>query len=133
MRHKLLDTSTLSALMRGLPATIAAAESYLARKGHFTFSVITRYEILRGLKARKAEKQVHTFVQFCERNVLLNLDAKAVDTAADIYAALRERGTPIEDADILIAATALVNEMDLVTANVKHFARIPELVVESWR
>lgn len=53
--------------------------------------------------------------------------------AADIYGALHKRGALIEDADILIAATALVHGLALVTENALHFDRIPDLIVESWR
>lgn len=37
------------------------------------------------------------------------------------------------DADILIAATALVHNLVLVTENRAHFQRIPKLRLESWR
>jgi len=51
----LLDTDTLSEIMKGRDAHVRAhARRYVATFGHFTFSIITRYEILRGLKARGA-------------------------------------------------------------------------------
>jgi tRNA(fMet)-specific endonuclease VapC len=50
----LLDTDILSALMRGVPAVVGKAGAHLAEQGRFRFSVITRYEILRGLKAKGA-------------------------------------------------------------------------------
>jgi tRNA(fMet)-specific endonuclease VapC len=33
--------------------------------------IITRYEILRGLKAKKASKQAVTFGRFCQLNIML--------------------------------------------------------------
>jgi tRNA(fMet)-specific endonuclease VapC len=54
----LLDTDVLSALMRGTPVVVANAGAYLAEHGRFCFSVITRYEILRGLKAKGASAQI---------------------------------------------------------------------------
>jgi tRNA(fMet)-specific endonuclease VapC len=50
----LLDTDILSAVMRQQPAALAHARAYLAVHHHLTFSIITRYEILRGLHAKKA-------------------------------------------------------------------------------
>jgi len=38
----------------------------------------------------------------------------------------------IEDADILMAAIALVNDLTLVTNNTSHFSRIPGLQLEDW-
>jgi tRNA(fMet)-specific endonuclease VapC len=49
----LLDTDTLSEVMKTRhPQVRQSAGQYLARYGRFTFSIITRYEILRGLKAK---------------------------------------------------------------------------------
>lgn len=48
----LLDTDTLSEIMRGRDANIVQkAGDYLKAQGQFRISIITRYEILRGLKA----------------------------------------------------------------------------------
>jgi len=55
-----------------------------------------------------------------------------VAAASDIYADLHRRGELIGDADILIAASALVNGFGVVTNNVHHFGRIKELMVENW-
>jgi tRNA(fMet)-specific endonuclease VapC len=52
--------------------------------------------------------------------------------AAGIYAELYQRGALIGDADILIAASAMVHGMALVTNNEEHFRRINGLHVENW-
>ena len=39
----------------------------------------------------------------------------------------------IEDMDLLIAATAIYNELTLVTNNTKHFENIPNLSLENWK
>ena len=44
----------------------------------------------------------------------------------------RRSGQTIQDFDILIASITLVHGGVLVTNNVKHFKRIPELTYESW-
>lgn len=61
----ILDTDTLSAIMRQNQIVIAKAKAYLAQHSRFTFSIITRYEIMRGLKAKGANKQLKAFEQFC--------------------------------------------------------------------
>ena len=52
--------------------------------------------------------------------------------AADIYDELRRAGKLVEDADILIAATALKHGMVVVTDNTQNFKRIKGLKVENW-
>lgn len=128
----LLDTDTLSAIMRQQPMALQQAQKYLATQQRFTFSIITRYEILRGLKAKNATTQLKAFERFCIVNQILPLTDEVVVCAAGVYAELYQRGTLIGDADILIAASALVNGMTLVTNNEAHFKRIRNLDVENW-
>lgn len=47
-------------------------------------------------------------------------------------AALQRRGTPIEDMDLAIAATALTLPARLATCNIGHFSRIDDLEVVDW-
>ena len=61
----LLDTDTLSAMMKTDPRVVPAASEYVEQHGGFTFSVITRYEILRGLFWKNAHTQAEAFDRFC--------------------------------------------------------------------
>jgi tRNA(fMet)-specific endonuclease VapC len=134
MPAALLDTDTLSEVMKGHdPQVSRRAAAYLADQGHFTFSIITRYEILRGLKAKQAVRQIASFEDRCRKSVVLPLSDEVIVLAAGIYGDMHRSGQLISDADILIAATALVHELTLVTENQAHFQRIPDLGVESWR
>jgi tRNA(fMet)-specific endonuclease VapC len=45
---------------------------------------------------------------------------------------LRKRGRPPSAADGQIAAIASVNDLIVVTANVKGFRRFKDLIVEDW-
>ena len=128
----LLDTDILSAIMRRNSQALPKARAYLDVYGQFTLSIITRFEILRGLKAKAATRQALHFDRFCALNVILPLTDEIVVKAAAIYAALYQRGTLISDADILIAATAIVHGLGVVTNNEDHFKRIDELQVENW-
>ena len=128
----LIDTDILSAVMRKDSQALAQARSYLAVHKRFTFSIITRFEILRGLKAKEATVQLAAFDQFCRANRILALTDEVIVQAAEIYSGLYRCGELIGDADILIAATALVKDLVVVTSNEKHFRRIPALAVENW-
>lgn len=51
---------------------------------------------------------------------------------ADTKALLRQQGKLIDDFDLLIGTTALKDNMTLVTDNVKHLSRIPDICIENW-
>ncbi|MCE2435610.1 MAG: type II toxin-antitoxin system VapC family toxin [Candidatus Latescibacteria bacterium] len=128
----ILDTDILSAIMRRQSAVIPTARAYLREHHQFHFSIITQYEILRGLKAKDATRQTATFENFCSRNIILPLSEETISKAAEIYADLYKRGELIGDADILIAASAMVHGLGIVTNNERHFQRISDLQVENW-
>ena len=130
----LLDTDTLSEIMRGRDSNIVQkAREYLRTHGQFRISIITRYEILRGLKAKQASRQITLFEERCRKSILYPLIDDIIVKASDIYAYLYKQGLLISDADILIASTALVNNLTLITGNLEHFNRIPNLVSQSWK
>lgn len=60
------------------------------------------------------------------------LDLLIAEKAADIYDELRRAGKLVEDADILIAATAMKCGMVVVTDNTEHFKRFKGLKVKNW-
>jgi tRNA(fMet)-specific endonuclease VapC len=62
----------------------------------------------------------------------VNITEQSVCVSAKIYADLRKTGKPIDDIDILIAGTAISNNMILITHNRNHFERIKNLEIEDW-
>lgn len=128
----LLDSDTLSFYFKKYPKVVAEAQPYLQQHQTFTFSAITRFELLRGMKVRNATAQLKFFDLFCKQNEIIELNDKIIVRAADIYADLYKRGLLILDADILIAATALENNLPIVTNNESHFNRIKGLQVLNW-
>lgn len=55
-----------------------------------------------------------------------------LENYGQIKALLERQGQRIDDFDLLIGVTALQKGLIMVTANVGHLARIPNLVVENW-
>ena len=128
----LLDTDTLSAVMRKNPLAIERARAYLQVHRQFTFSIITRYEVLRGLLAKGAARQFTAFNELCATSRVLLLTDSIIVQAATVYADLYRRGELINDADILIASTAIEHGLVLVTNNEGHFRRVQDLQVDNW-
>jgi tRNA(fMet)-specific endonuclease VapC len=69
------------------------------------------------------------------RNIIktINLNTAITEEYAKIKSSLRKSGNPIDDFDILIGATAIVNNLILVTNNELHFKRIDNIIIENWK
>ena len=72
------------------------------------------------------------FEQLCNMLGVGEMNVETLNKAAGIYAALKKVGQLIEDSDILIAATCLVNDYTLITDNTRHFERIDGLQIVNW-
>ncbi|MDC0934812.1 type II toxin-antitoxin system VapC family toxin [Pirellulales bacterium] len=130
----LLDTDILSEVLRGKNQGVTdAADAYLTAHGQFTISAFTQYEVMRGFRWRKATAKLAAFEQLCKAMTVHPVTADVLDRAADLWADGATQGKPKMDADILIAATALIHGLELVTGNVSHFNWIDDLKVLSWR
>jgi tRNA(fMet)-specific endonuclease VapC len=69
------------------------------------------------------------------RNIMktINLNTAITEEYAKIKSSLRKSGNLIDDFDILIGSTAIVNNLILVTNNQQHFDRIDNLLTENWK
>lgn len=128
----LLDTDILSASLKSDARVVERTRQHRLAGCTIAISVITRYEIVRGLKRMSALTQLGRFEKWCEDKVVLDVTAAIADHAASIHARLADLGQPIGDADVLIAATALELGYALSTNNEAHFSRVPNLVIDNW-
>ena len=127
---KLLDTDTCIGILKGVPKVVSA---WRACNERCALSLMSIGELAYGAaKARNPEAErgrVERLVGILDEGSL----TKAVMMRFGLLKAeLEAAGTPLADADLLIAATALEHDMALVTGNTKHFARIPGLQLENW-
>jgi tRNA(fMet)-specific endonuclease VapC len=128
----LLDTNIVSAsLKQNIEVGLKITE--LRRQGQFIgISGITYYEIQRGLLRSKAIKKLAFFQQFCQDYPILFLDdIRIFQKASEIHADLTSRGQIIQDADILIAATAIIHNLILVSHD-SDLIRVKGLQLENW-
>ena len=79
--------------------------------------------------SRKLPTLIDTFASAIE---VASFDEVAAAEFGRIGSILAERGTPIGDFDVLIAAHAVVLRCTLVTNNIRHFSKVPGLSVENW-
>ena len=70
--------------------------------------------------------------EFLSRFHSYEFDDRSAEAAGQLRAALESQGTPIGPYDTQIAAVALVNDLVLVTHNVREFGRVDGLRIEDW-
>jgi tRNA(fMet)-specific endonuclease VapC len=56
----------------------------------------------------------------------------SLDIYAKEKARLRRKGIPLDDFDLLIGATAVSNDLILMTRNVSDFERLEGIVIQNW-
>lgn len=129
-----LDTDTVSEILKQRNQNVVRrASEYLSQHGVFIFSELTWFEILRGLQEKNAQKQIEKFEVFAAHSEIKAVDTAVLRRAALLWAEARKSGYPHNDADLIIAATALVHDLTLVTGNAKHFEWITGLKIDDWR
>ncbi len=131
----LLDTDILSNLLKRTPSTVLIAKLASVPPEHQFTSSITLGELIYG--AYRLRGRAGLLLERLDETLPPNLPALPFDGAAarrygEVRAELEHRGTPLGDADLRIGAIALARGFTVVTGNVRHFQRIPDLLVENW-
>lgn len=125
MRY-LVDSDWLIDAFLGIPTAVNRLAQL--RDDGLAVSIVTYGELFEGaLGAPGPTTELARFRRFLARLALLGLDDATIERFARLRADLRRRGELIPDLDLLIAATATQHDLTLLTRNVRHFHRIPEL------
>lgn len=128
----LLDSNIVSYILKKILTVNNKLQEVNLRGEEIFISCITYYEIKRGLLAINATRQLADFHQFCQDYEILFLDdIEIIEKACEIHADLKRKGTPIQEADILIAATAIARCLTLVS-NDSDLLRVEGLSLENW-
>lgn len=127
------DTDVLSAVIRrDPPLHLIRRLAQTPPEQQFT-TAITLGELLYGA-ARRGSSTLTDKVRQVLSGALTILPFD--DHAAEVYGPLRARleaeGRRLDEPDLRIACIALANHLVVVTANVRHFGRVPDLEVQNW-
>lgn len=120
---KLLDTSVAIDHLRGSPPAVDLLEGLIEAEESLLASEIVRFELLSGVR----EREVNALEQFFAAISWVPVGEEVARAAGSLAQRHRRSHSGIDDADYLIAATALLLEADLLTTNVRHFPMITGL------
>jgi predicted nucleic acid-binding protein len=127
------DTDVLSATIRPAPPLhLIRRLATVPPQDQFTTS-ITVGELIYGARRVGREDLSPQVEQIIRRaQTVLPFDLNAARTFGALKATLERRGIPLAEPDLRIASIVLSRGLILVTRNVRHFQRVPELSVENW-
>jgi predicted nucleic acid-binding protein len=116
---QLSDTNVISELMR--PAPDPGVEAWAARQTGLCISVVTVDELVFGLRRRGSPRLDAWFDRFVDQVQMLDITLPIARRAGELRALLQAHGQARTQADMLIAATAQVHGLTLVTRNTRDF------------
>lgn len=130
MKGYLLDTNICVFYLKGKYDLLAKIEK-IGRQ-HCFISEITVAELLYGASCSNDREKVLSEVnRFINQFEVLPI-YESLPTFADTKAHLRKEGIPIDNFDLLIGVTAVHHKLIMVTENVKHLNRLPQIKIENW-
>ena len=130
----LFDTDVITNIFKQKPAPKLLKRLAAVEQRHQYVATTTVAEIVYGAwKSGRPQYHLDNLENILLPAVnIVGLDCKAAYACGALRARLEKAGMPLALADLEIAAIAIVNQFTLVTGNVRHFTRIPELSVENW-
>jgi predicted nucleic acid-binding protein len=127
------DTDILSSVLkRDPPLPLIRRLAQIPPREQFTTS-ITLGELLYGASKKGSSRlveRVRDVVQQAQQ--VLPFDELAAEVYGPLRAGLETTGRPLAEPDLRIASIALSRDLTLVTGNVRHFDRVPDLRIENW-
>ncbi len=128
-----LDTNVLIAFQKRNEQVRATYMLAVDSGEEIAVPALVRYEARKELQNPLYQRRLSVLDALLALHSTLEMDEETVDIAASLCETLRVQGKLIEDADLLIAATALRHNTTLVTHNTDYFSRIPGLQLTDWQ
>lgn len=127
-----LDTNIWSYILRQPNAPLV--RHLVARQSaELCLTEVVRAELLYGaLRSSRPELLKDRIEKLLEPYTRLAFGNSAAEHYAEIRTHLEQAGTPISPNDLIIAATVRAAGATLITANLREFSRVPNLLCEDW-
>jgi predicted nucleic acid-binding protein len=127
------DTDVISATLKPQPPLQLLRRLSTVQPQHQFTTAITVGELVYGARrVDRAELTAKIESVLRQAQIVLPFDTAAARTYGALRVDLERAGTPLAEPDLRIASIAVARGLTLVSRNVRHFQRVPGLVVENW-
>ncbi len=138
MNKVILETDIYSEVVKRKNSNvIAKALSYRAVHSHYTITIFTVTEAVKGFQKIQRQDLILNFLSCLPKLEVLPFNLECAKIAGCIFGDLERTGRPIGRCDPFIASVAIHNNLTLVTGNTKHYAVVKELgyplKLENWK
>jgi predicted nucleic acid-binding protein len=120
---KLLDTTVAVDHLRGEQAAVDLLRGLVENNEALAASEVVRFELVAGVR----DDELQALEQFFSAISWVAVGEDVARAAGELARRYRRAHGGIDNADYLIAATALLLGADLLTTNVRHFPMLPGL------
>ncbi len=126
----LIDTDICSAHLRN---TAGMVSRFTQHMGRLFISTVSLAELYAWASRRNSPpRHLDGLMAMLSDMTILDVDHEVARRFGQLRGSMLDRGQVVPGMDLLIAATALVHGLVMVTHNAKHFSDIPGLTVEDW-
>ncbi len=126
----ILDSDTIIYLFKN---NLQIVEALAATKDPVVTTSINQAELFFGAyRSSRQKDNLKRLEAFFSDIKVLVFDTSASKIFGEYKANLSTKGTIIADCDLMIACIALAHNGTVVTNNIKHFAKIPNLQYINW-
>jgi predicted nucleic acid-binding protein len=135
----LLDTNVVSESVRRSPSTKVLNWVAIQSSSDIGISIVTLAELRIGAAIAREEAKRRELIEWIEDKVVrafwertLSLTTEILVDWLDLSRRLKAKGRTREPTDLLLAATARIHNLTIVSRNVRDFAGTGILVYDPW-
>ena len=124
-----VDSDYLIDVLRKKPEAIKTISAFEKKSTLLATTVVNSFELFYG--AHKSNKMEHLELvhELLDNLIILEWKRGFSNLAGEIMADLEKKGRSIDFRDLFIGVIALKNDYLLLTRNIEHFKRIPNLEI----
>ncbi|MFB6191670.1 MAG: type II toxin-antitoxin system VapC family toxin [Candidatus Nanohaloarchaea archaeon] len=120
----LIDTDWAVDYLKGIDEKV----EFLQQEKELYVSTLTVGELVEGIEdSERKEERMESLEDFLSGVTLLSFTKETAIEFGKIRNNLRKQGNTIGDIDTMIAATAKVHNLEILTDNTQHFQKVEDL------